>query len=128
EVARLRRPVLRDGEFQRDRPAGHPSVRRPVDAEEPAARAALPRFALRQPDAAVDRGALPGAHRPRGALRRGRIRRLSARPIVRATGRASDMWKWAPPQRGSVLSPMRYSSTARAAWRPSRIAHTTSDC
>ncbi len=30
-------------------------------------------------------------------------------------------------QRGSVLAPMRNSSTARAHWRPSRIAHTTSD-
>src|SRR5690349_8291830 len=30
-------------------------------------------------------------------------------------------------QRGSSLKPIRYSSTARAACRPSRIAHTTSD-
>ena len=30
-------------------------------------------------------------------------------------------------QRGNVLEPIRYSSTARAAWRPSRIAQTTSD-
>ncbi len=29
--------------------------------------------------------------------------------------------------RGSVDDPIRNSSTARAAWRPSRIAHTTSD-
>ena len=29
--------------------------------------------------------------------------------------------------RGSVVSPIRYLSTACAAWRPSRIAHTTSD-
>ena len=29
--------------------------------------------------------------------------------------------------RGSVLVPIRNSSTARAHWRPSRIAHTTSD-
>ncbi len=31
-------------------------------------------------------------------------------------------------QRGRSLAPIRNSSTARAAWRPSRIAHTTSDC
>ncbi len=31
------------------------------------------------------------------------------------------------PQRGSVVSPIRYWSTPRAHWRPSRIAHTTSD-
>lgn len=30
-------------------------------------------------------------------------------------------------QRGSTDEPIRNSSTARAAWRPSRIAHTTSD-
>jgi hypothetical protein len=30
-------------------------------------------------------------------------------------------------QRGSSLAPIRNSSTARAAWRPSRMAHTTSD-
>src|SRR6185295_15766895 len=30
-------------------------------------------------------------------------------------------------QRGSSLKPVRYSSIARAAWRPSRIAQTTSD-
>ena len=31
-------------------------------------------------------------------------------------------------QRGSVVDPIRNLSTACAAWRPSRIAHTTSDC
>jgi hypothetical protein len=30
--------------------------------------------------------------------------------------------------RGRLLEPIRNSSTARAAWRPSRIAQTTSDC
>ena len=40
----------------------------------------------------------------------------------RATGKATP-----PYQRGRSLSPIRNSSTARAAWRPSRIAHTTSD-
>ena len=57
------------GERQRDRPARDPHLRRPVDAQEPAARAALPRFALRQPDAAVDGGTVPRPDRPRGALR-----------------------------------------------------------
>ena len=32
-----------------------------------------------------------------------------------------------PPYRGSVVAPIRSRSMARAAWRPSRIAQTTSD-
>ena len=31
------------------------------------------------------------------------------------------------PYRGSLVAPIRYSSTARAHWRPSRIAQTTRD-
>jgi hypothetical protein len=46
---------------------------------------------------------------------------------IRIGGVASARREWLLIQRGRVDEPIRYSSTARAHWRPSRIAHTTSD-
>ena len=51
---------------------GDPHLRRPGDAEEPAARAHLSRQPLRLADAAVDRRDLPRPPRPRDAVRAGR--------------------------------------------------------
>src|SRR5262245_4012768 len=42
--------------------------------------------------------------------------------------RKADVRRRAAGQRGNSEDPIRKSSTARAHWRPSRIAQTTSDC
>ena len=57
--------------------ARHAHLRRPVHAEIPAAGAHLARQPLRLADAALDRGAVPGPHRARGAVRAGRDGRMS---------------------------------------------------
>jgi hypothetical protein len=41
---------------------------------------------------------------------------------------SAEAGRFAEPQRGRVVVPIRNLSTADAAWRPSRIAQTTSDC
>ena len=68
----------------------------------------------------------PSRSRSRSALSvamtcRGRQGAFSPRVEARSDFSAFD-------QRGSVVVPIRNLSTACAAWRPSRIAHTTSDC
>ena len=72
-------------------PAGDPHLRRPVDAEVAAARAPLPRLALRLADAAVDRRAVPRPPRPRGAVRAGRdaTSERASRRLRRALGRGA---------------------------------------
>src|SRR5262249_23721936 len=47
---------------------------------------------------------------------------------VAVVGRASPELAYTSGLAGRNVSPMRYASTPRAASRPSRIAHTTSDC
>ncbi|CFL17702.1 Uncharacterised protein [Burkholderia pseudomallei] len=53
---------------------------------------------------------------------------------VKKTGRPRDarfvetaLWRLPSAQRGNSELPIRYASTERAHWRPSRIAQTTSD-
>lgn len=56
-----------------------------------------------------------------------------ARPAIKKTGRpfgrpaSIETRSRASAQRGSSECPIKYASTERAHWRPSRIAHTTSD-
>ena len=65
------------------------------------------------------------------AARFGALRQCALAPNLRMRQRASAgvrIDRVGSIYRGSTDDPIRNSSTARAAWRPSRIAHTTSDC
>ena len=75
-AARLCGAAHGDGERQRHRDQGDPHLRRTGHAEEPAARAHLPRQPLRLAHAAVDGGNLPRPARARDLVRAGRNGRV----------------------------------------------------
>ncbi|AGK46340.1 hypothetical protein BTI_408 [Burkholderia thailandensis MSMB121] len=77
---------------------------------------------------------MKGCRRGRRVPHDARDARRGKASAHKKTGRPQDarfvettFWRMPPAQRGNSELPIRYASTERAHWRPSRIAQTTSD-
>ena len=141
--------TIREGEPEEAQPASAPAAAAQTPTAAPRPRRAVapqapqpqrPPPVATAPPQRSSRAALFGTSSssrrlpPRSSSPHRSARRRRARATIRCRGRRSTSrarfrrdWKCRRAQRGSVVDPIRNLSTECAAWRPSRIAHTTSD-